>query len=750
MENSKILERVRSCDITYHVLGKTDRSAMPMGNGELAASVWVNDKSEICFYLARTDALTEVERNVKLGMFKICFPAEQLTGEDFSQELILTEGKIQIKGKDGWADLWIDSEADVFCINGHFPEEVRPKLEYINWRTEPNVKIAEAKGYPSMAESADLVKRQENEVLFYHKNETSLVRDTARNQDVEDYIDVIPDLLLERIFGGLAQISYCKDGFELKIVTKSEQVKEETFVAALRRMAEEFPKLEESLERTAKFWNAYWCKSYIFVEHDEKKECQYEEKLKPYCKEPMEYECAMESQVTRAYVLTKYMNACCNRGAFPVLYNGMLFNLCAGGGEHFTVNNFGVAYTSQPGEFTLDHNPDERSWCLEQLWQNVRHPYYSLLERGEGEKLKGLFAYYRRFWDLNRVRAERYYGAKGQHNTEMTLSCGLQSARIYGRDRTGKKPGYCMNRWGGAVDISPGLELSNLLLDYYEFYRDETFLQENMVYIRDLLTYIETRFPKMEDGKMQIGPLNSVETYRDTINPAPVISGLRYVLERVLKFGAEHIPDFAYYEAYMEKVPEIPMGTDEKGQTVMLPAEQYTEERHNVEVVELYACYPFREYTYYKEDADMARRTYFERTEEHDIRKSFIIGQKTDVPSYSGWQNMGTVAAVLGLTDEAAEILMKNCALSNPGTRFPAMWGPIYDAVPDTDHGANILNQLQKMVMQVEDGKIHLAPALPEDWKVEFKLYSDARTCIEGLYEDGKMKYLEIETKEYT
>lgn len=36
------------------------------------------------------------------------------------------------------------------------------------------------------------------------------------------------------------------------------------------------------------------------------------------------------------------------------------------------------------------------------------------------------------------------------------------------------------------------------------------------------------------------------------------------------------------------------------------------------------------------------------------------------------------------------------------------IWGqlpPVYDAVPDTDHGANILNQLQKMVMQVEGGK---------------------------------------------
>ena len=49
MERKSILEKVSSCDIMYHILGKTDRSAMPIGNGELAASVWVNKKGEICF-----------------------------------------------------------------------------------------------------------------------------------------------------------------------------------------------------------------------------------------------------------------------------------------------------------------------------------------------------------------------------------------------------------------------------------------------------------------------------------------------------------------------------------------------------------------------------------------------------------------------------------------------------------------------------------------------------------------------------
>ena len=65
------------------------------------------------------------------------------------------------------------------------------------------------------------------------------------------------------------------------------------------------------------------------------------------------------------------------------------------------------------------------------------------------------------------------------------------------------------------------------------------------------------------------------------------------------------------------------------------------------------------------------------------------------------------------------------------------MWGPIYDAVPDTDHGANILNQLQKMVMQVEGRTIFICPAFPKKWNVAFKLFVDAETIMEVKCENG-------------
>lgn len=128
------------------------------------------------------------------------------------------------------------------------------------------------------------------------------------------------------------------------------------------------------------------------------------DEVKAYIQEPTEYTCDCPSAITRAYTLTRYMFACCNRGAFPVLYTGMLFNLMPGAGEHLSFWTFARGYTSQPGEPTLELNPDERSWCTEHLWQNLRHPFHSLLLRGETEAMQVLFRYMRRFWDLNRAR----------------------------------------------------------------------------------------------------------------------------------------------------------------------------------------------------------------------------------------------------------------------------------------------------------------------------------------------------------
>lgn len=159
---------------------------------------------------------------------------------------------------------------------------------------------------------------------------------------------------------------------------------------------------------------------------------------------------------------------------------------------------------------------------------------------------------------------------------------------------------------------------------------------------------------------------------------------------------------------------------------------------------ELYAVFPFRNYTFYKDHVEIAKKTFDVRTKQYGIMDSFTIGNTPSTPSCSGWQYTGVVAAILGLRQEAGRILRENCVLNNPGTRFPAMWGPIYDAVPDADHGANILNQLQTMLMQTDGNHIFVLPAVPLDWDVSFRLYPDSRTCVECNWEKGKLAEIHV------
>lgn len=76
------------------------------------------------------------------------------------------------------------------------------------------------------------------------------------------------------------------------------------------------------------------------------------------------------------------------------------------------------------------------------------------------------------------------------------------------------------------------------------------------------------------------------------------------------------------------------------------------------------------------------------------------------------------------------------------------MWGPIYDAVPDTDHGANILTLLQGMVMQTDKDAIYLLPAFPKKWDVSFRLFADIHTIVEAEYRDGRLCRLHVTPSE--
>lgn len=759
-----ILNKIQSYNQEWNEIGETDRSCMPIGNGELCANVWVTKKG-IRMYFSSSDSINNWGENLKYGLVKISFVPNIFDScEEFSQKLNLLEGSVEISAKKNeksfFAKIFIDKFSNTIYINGNSQTKLKTHVEYFNWRC--------CRG----DEACDFVRCENNNIFFYYRAKESCVDEASKIHAVYEYKNKIYDPYKDRIFGGCikaeeASASECGENFakivsdspsqsfNIKISTRSEQEPDtETFIERLRNDIKLSQDSDNALSSTSEWWKKYWTDSWIFVSGDSPKKISIQKNILENCsfEKGTEYKNA-DSNITRAYVLTKYIFACNAYGKFPIYFNGLLFNTMPGAGFGYAgFEHFNEAHTAQPiGEPDEKINPDARCWVTcNVIWQNVRLPYYSMLARNELKSIKILFDYYRRFTDINKIKAKLYYNAQGQFSTEINMFCGLMHPSIYGRNRDGKPDGYSENRWGGAVDISPGLELAYLMLDFFRHTGDKDFLlNEAIPYAKDVLLYTATRFKERDSkGKIILYPLNCIETYWDTKNPITVVSGMRAVAERILRIDSDIKFDREFFADILSSTPEIPIAI-ENGKRIMKPAEEYDAKENNVEHSTFYAIYPFENHTKYSGDYELALNSYYSSlSDRKKVFKARTIGEPISEPSYSGWQYIGMTAALLGLKDEAKEILSHNAVLSNPGYRFPAMWGPIYDAVPDVDHGANILNTLQLMAFKVKDNKIYILPAWPEEWNVSFKLYADKDTAVICEYKNGKIVTLKTEPEE--
>jgi len=54
--NATPLDMLDQYNVTWTDFAQTDRSSMPIGNGEVGVNLWVQRGGEIHFYFARTDA----------------------------------------------------------------------------------------------------------------------------------------------------------------------------------------------------------------------------------------------------------------------------------------------------------------------------------------------------------------------------------------------------------------------------------------------------------------------------------------------------------------------------------------------------------------------------------------------------------------------------------------------------------------------------------------------------------------------
>jgi alpha-L-fucosidase 2 len=716
-----VYAQIENYNVVWESPGPDSWGSMPAGNGDIGANFWVDPDGEIHFLISKTDAFSENGRLLKIGKLKVHSSPNILKNSNFRQELDIDSGTIKITGEKNGQKIelsfWIDANNPVITLNGTSSVPVKVEVEYDGWRNKRRIlsKKEERSAYGLMGSpdpiyvEPDIVGAVEDGIMWYHRNERSVWENTLEVQALSEFSDRLTDPLLYRTFGAVVKGNNLKKKSPEKLISEDEstQIYINIFpYTAQTKTADQWrtellknvqhvegQNLEQRKTAHQQWWAGFWEKHHIIVESEK-------DSAKIY-------------HLTQGYLLQRYMNACSGRGNMPIKFNGSIF----------TVDML------NPERRNSDVDADYRNWGACYWWQNTRLPYWAMLHSGDFELMKPLFKMYMDALKLAMFRTEKYYKHKGAMFPETMYFWGTWNNNNYGWNRKGKPDGLSDNKYI-RYEWQGGIELLYMMLDYYSFTGDTSFLNNTMIpFSKEILTFYDLHYRRDENGKIRFDPAQALETYWEgTINPMPEIAGLKAVLNGLLQY--EHtIADknlMNLCHKLQNEIPGMP-ATEIGGKKVLTPAESYGESR-NVENPELYAVFPYRHYGVDKPELEMARETWFNRKWK----------------DYFGWQQDGIQAALLGLTDEASEIVVDNFNTKHSGSRFPAFWGPNYDWVPDQDHGAVNMRALQNMLIQTEGVKIILFPAWPKHWNVNFKIHAPMNTTIEGKLENSKLIYMKV------
>ena len=522
------------------------------------------------------------------------------------------------------------------------------------------------------------------------------------------------DPLLHRTFGCLVAGDGLRRSSPLALAGAARRHWEITVTAACGQVAEPaglLPALQKSqlsadaarLAHDA-WWSAFWQRSWIRVSGD-----------------------AAAEAVTRGYALQRYLFACVGRGNFPIKFNGSLFTVSG--------RDKGKAFT-----------PDWRRWGGAYWFQNTRLAYWPMVMAGDAEMARPLFRMYREALPLARARTLAHHGIDGAVMPETMTPWGTWGSGDYGyaaeradthalRPRrndyhpfTGPDDRHALCGYL-RMHFSSSLELIALGLDLHAWTGDDAFLRDEvMPSARAFLAFYRAYYRKRgPDGRLVLWPSQSLETWQVASDPLPDIAGLRWVIGGLLGRAAAGLSaaELADLHLWMSELPQLP--TRQHGERFLLPAATY-DLNLNCENPELYAVFPFRFYGVGKPDLAVGMATW--------KRRLNPMGAQ-------GWSQDPVQAAMLGLGHEARDFVVKGATTKDPGSRFPAFWGPNFDWTPDQDHGGVLMIAVQRMVLQAEAGRLDLLPAWPKGWDVEFRLHAQGQRIVEGRFTGGEWRQLD-------
>ena len=718
--------RMSRYNVVWGSPSKDATGVMPLGNGDIAAGVYVIEDGDLYLLLAKNDAYNSAGEIYKTGRVRVALdPNPFQRGKPFRQTLDLATGSIRIDADGVALRIWADANHPLYHVEITAPREIRVAARPEFWER--------------LDHTRDVRVDAGGSILWYFPvgDQSVYLRDLKFCQ-VEQMAAKFPDPFRFNTFGNLLQSSQLslKEGalagqgkvFDIRIHALAQQAPAaSSWVEAIQRQAARPLDLKKDWEAHCAWWAGFWDRSWI-VASDSSLAPESRERLQgeasPSGMREEEDSAALAAQ---SYNVFRFLMACQSRGRVQAKFNGGLFTQQLRVGS----NQGRTGAVKQPDGSWITQE-DDRLWGRRFTFQNQRLLYWPLLMSGDFELMQPFFDYYFNLLDIRKAITQAWFGHEGAYYRENIEPTGRELDDK--NDRPPKtKPGEKYDGWYHDYYFTSGLETLAMMIERFKYTGDAAFRDRVLVpFAREVLLFFDKHYPRGADGKIRLEPAQVLETWWIAVNPAPDVAGLRFTLDGLLALKAGTAADQQLWKRLRGELPEVSLRMV-AGRQAIAPAEKW-EKRQNAENGELYPVFPFRCFGLGLGSAELVDWTMKHRS----WKDMFDCGCWTQDQIH--WAYAGKAA-------EAAAGLVRRFRIASTMCRFPLYGREGPDSCPDFDHFGAGATALQRMLVQEDAGKILLLPAWPAAWDADFKLRLTGGGVLSGTAKGGKLVSWEIQPR---
>jgi hypothetical protein len=639
-----------SYNVTWNSQSQNAAGSMPCGGGDIGLNVWV-ENGELYLYMAKSGSFDENNALLKAGRLRVKCTPNAFEGEYFKQELKLTDGYIQIDGRNKRLQttikVWVDVFRPVIHIDISGNEAVKADVAFESWRYTDRKNTGKANNANSwkwqpqgeVITNKDNIDFKGNTVLFYHRNRADVpdIFDvTVKQQGLEAVKDKLYDPIANLTFGGMLQGNNLQPagtytgtymdtdfkGWKLqsKKAARQHQITvllhtaqtptAEEWLGGLQQAATEAAKQTATAwQKTNNWWKQYWQRSFVYLQPN-----------RPDTGSAL-------WQTGRNYQLFRYMLGCNAFGNNPTKFNGGLFT-----------------YDPSSTDSTLRFTPDFRNWGGGiHTAQNQRLVYFPMLKNGDYDLMKPQFDFYLRLLRTAELRSETYWNHKGACFVEQLENFGLPNCTEYGWKRPADHDkGLEYNAWL-EYEWDTVLEFCLMMLETERYAGNN--IREYIPFIESCLRFFNDHYQYLAgkrgrktldgNGHLIIFPGSAAETYKMAYNPNSTVAGLHTVLTRLLELPAQYLSDSsrAQWQQMLTRIP--PISFRQFGNYTTIAPAKLWERINNTECPQLYPVFPWGIYGVGKPGLDTAINTFKHDTDA--LSSEAMLGGNRIIFLRPGW-----------------------------------------------------------------------------------------------------------------